>query len=172
MPHSSSLWAIRYRRTSIVPSSNGLRISGYRHFAPAVGSVLISSSSGYIGMSYEDALDQAAELEHLYAQTINVGGGQQHSHAQAQHSPMSPTHGLQFSPQEMGQAQAMALAFSGGQVRSRSHTQVVILSNVGPPAFGSDSRTSPAPALIPKTSFRLSVPHTHTISIKAKRIPL
>ncbi|KAG8951739.1 hypothetical protein FRC04_005760 [Tulasnella sp. 424] len=63
------------------------------------------------GMAYEDALDQAAELEQIYAQTLAAG-----QHVQAQQSPISPTHGgLQFSPTDMGQAQAMAMAFSSPQ---------------------------------------------------------
>ncbi|KAG8917251.1 hypothetical protein FRC01_002583 [Tulasnella sp. 417] len=59
------------------------------------------------GMAYEDALDQAAELEQIYAQTLAAG-----QHVQ---SPISPGHGLQFSPTDMGQAQAMAMAFSSPQ---------------------------------------------------------
>ncbi|KIO24240.1 hypothetical protein M407DRAFT_26355 [Tulasnella calospora MUT 4182] len=62
------------------------------------------------GMAYEDALDQAAELEQIYAQTLAAG-----QHVQAQQSPISPGHGLQFSPTDMGQAQAMAMAFSSPQ---------------------------------------------------------
>ncbi|KAG9048054.1 hypothetical protein FS837_000882 [Tulasnella sp. UAMH 9824] len=59
------------------------------------------------GMAYEDALDQAAELEQIYAQTLAAG-----QHVQ---SPISPGQGLQFSPTDMGQAQAMAMAFTSPQ---------------------------------------------------------
>lgn len=120
---------------------------------------------GRLGMAYEDALDQAAELEQIYAQTLAAG-----QHVQAQQSPISPTHGgLQFSPTDMGQAQAMAMAFSSPQVRTfLCFPPHFILSDVG--GFGSaNSTTFPVPHSPAKVNSRRSLLNTLTTYTKAEQ---
>lgn len=115
-------------------------------------------------MAYEDALDQAAELEQIYAQTLAAG-----QHVQAQQSPISPTHGLQFSPTDMGQAQAMAMAFSSPQVRTLvSFPPHFILSDVGGFRLR-NSTTFPVPHLPHKVNSRRSLLNTLTTYTKAEQ---